>query len=131
MWEADSVRLDRWLWAARFFKTRRLAIDAIRGGHVQVEGVRAKPARAVKPGQQVVVRKAAQTFEVEVLQVSDQRGPAREAEQLYRETEDSQQRRAGQREAARLAAAAQPRPEHRPERRDRRQLAAFKRGSRD
>ena len=131
MWEADSVRLDRWLWAARFFKTRRLAIDAIRGGHVQVEGVRAKPARAVKPGQQVIVRKAAQTFEVEVLQVSDQRGPAREAEQLYRETEDSQQRRASQREAARLAAAAQPRPEHRPERRDRRQLAAFKRGSRD
>ena len=128
---AESVRLDRWLWAARFFKPRRLAMEAIRSGHVDVDGVRAKPARAVRPGQRIRVRKGPQQFEVVVDGLAEQRGPASVAETLYTETDDSRQRRTEQREAMRLAAAAQPRPAHRPERRDRRQLAALKRSERD
>ncbi len=131
MSSAEAVRLDRWLWAARFFKTRRLASDAIRSGHVEVDGVRAKPARAVRQGQMITVRKGPQVFEVVVAGLAEQRGPASVAQGLYAETEASQVRRAEQREAMRLAAAAQPRPAHRPERRDRRELAALKRRTRD
>ncbi len=131
MSETDSVRLDRWLWAARFFKTRRLAVEAIKTGKVSVDGVRAKPARAVKLGQRLSVRKGLQTFEVDVEGLSEQRGPAAVAQTLYRETEDSLAARERQRSELKMAAAAQPRPEHRPERRDRRALAAFKRKERD
>jgi ribosome-associated heat shock protein Hsp15 len=70
---ADSIRLDRWLWAARFFKTRRLAVDAIKAGKVSVDGVRAKPARAVKTGQRLDIRKGVVTFSVDVEALSDQR----------------------------------------------------------
>jgi len=128
---ADSVRLDRWLWAARFFKTRRLAVDAIKGGKVDVDGVRAKPSRAVRIGQRLLVRKGPQTFEVDVVALAEQRGPAAVAETLYAETAASASARARQREEQRAAAAAQPRPDHRPDRRDRQRLAAFKRGGRD
>lgn len=126
--EADGVRLDRWLWAARFFKTRRQAVDAIKGGKVSVDGARAKPARTVRLGQRVAVTKGPVTFEVDVLGLSEQRGPAMEAEQLYAETEASRAGRERQRAQRRAVAAAIPQPDHRPERRDRRQLAAFKRG---
>lgn len=125
---AESVRLDRWLWAARFFKTRRLAVDAIKAGKVSVDGVRAKPARAVKTGQRLDIRKGVVTFSVDVDALSDQRGPASVAETLYTETPQSRERRAQQRAELRAASAAQPRPIHRPERRSRRELAAFKRG---
>ena len=128
---ADAVRLDRWLWAARFFKTRRLAVDAIKGGKVSVDGARAKPARAVKVGQRLIIRKGPQTFEVDVEGLSEQRGPAPEAQKLYTETAASQTAREQQRAEWRAAAAAQPRPDHRPERRDRRRLASFKRGNDD
>lgn len=128
MSSAESVRLDRWLWAARFFKTRRLAIEAVRSGRVSVDGVRAKPARALRPGQRLSIRKGAQDFEVDVLDVSEQRGPAAVAETLYQETPVSAEAREARRAEWRLAAAAQPRPHHRPERRSRRELAAFKRG---
>lgn len=124
-----SVRLDRWLWAARFFKTRRLAADAIRAGKVSVDGVRAKPARAIRIGQRVVVGKGPVVFEVDVLGLSEQRGPASVAQQLYAETAESTAKREEQRLTQRASMAAQPRPEHRPERRDRRELAAFKRQS--
>lgn len=124
-----SVRLDRWLWAARFFKTRRLAADAIRAGKVSVDGVRAKPARAIRIGQRVVVGKGPVVFEVDVLGLSEQRGPASVAQQLYAETAESTAKREEQWLTQRASMAAQPRPEHRPERRDRRELAAFKRQS--
>jgi len=127
--EADGVRLDRWLWAARFFKTRRLAVDAIKGGKVSVDGARAKPARTVRTGQRVAVSKGPVTFEVDVLGLSEQRGPAAEAEKLYAETEASLAERERQRAQRRAVAAAIPQPDHRPDRRDRRRLAAFKRGS--
>ncbi|AUB78692.1 RNA-binding protein [Spiribacter roseus] len=128
---AESVRLDRWLWAARFFKTRRLAVDAIKGGKVEVDGVRAKPARAVRAGNRLLIRKGPQTFEVDVEGLAEQRGPAPQAQALYTETEASVRARERQRDELRAAAAAQPRPDHRPDRRDRQRLAAFKRGGRD
>ncbi len=128
---AESVRLDRWLWAARFFKTRRLAVDAIKGGKVDVDGVRAKPARAVRAGQRLVIRKGPQTFEVDVEGLAEQRGPAPQAQALYTETDASVRDRERQRDELRAAAAAQPRPDHRPDRRDRQRLAAFKRSGRD
>ncbi len=127
----NSVRLDRWLWAARFFKTRRLATDAIKGGKVSVDGVRAKPARAVKGGERVVIAKGLQTFSVDVVDLAEQRGPASVAQNLYAETPESQQARAQKRTELAVAKAAQPRPAHRPERRNRRELAAFKRGGGD
>ncbi len=127
----DSVRLDRWLWAARFFKTRRLAVEAIKTGKVSVDGIRAKPARAVKLGQRLNIRKGPMTFEIDIEGLSEQRGPAAVAQTLYRETPESLAAREQQRLEMRTAAAALPRPEHRPERRDRRALAAFKRGRDD
>ena len=125
---ADSVRLDRWLWAARFFKTRRLAVEAVKTGKVSVDGIRAKPARAVKIGQRLVIRKGPISFEIDIEGLSEQRGPASVAQTLYQETEQSIKAREQQRLEMRSAAAALPRLEHRPERRNRRALAAFKRG---
>jgi len=123
-----KVRLDRWLWAARFFKTRRLSVEAIKGGKVEVDGVPAKPARDVSPGQRVKVRKGAFTFEVVVRDVANQRGPAKVAEQLYEETPESVAAREKVREQQRMNAAFVPRPDHRPDKRSRRELARVKRG---
>lgn len=82
----ESQRLDKWLWVARFFKTRSLAADAISGGKVHVDGQRVKPARNIKPGTLVRVRKAGFEISVEVLELAPQRGPAVVAQTLYRET---------------------------------------------
>ncbi|MCS4503158.1 Heat shock protein 15 [wastewater metagenome] len=125
---ADGVRLDKWLWAARFFKTRRLAAEAVKGGKVEVDGVRAKPARDVRVGQRLAITKGPVTFEVTVDDLSDKRGPATEAQTLYTETGESIERREAVRVERRAVAAATPRPDHRPDRRNRRELAAFKRG---
>ena len=128
---SESVRLDRWLWAARFFKTRRLATEAIQAGKISVDGVKGKPARAVKPGQRLQIRKGPLRFEVDVEALAEQRGPAALAETLYRETAESIAERERQRTEWQVAKAAQPRPTQRPDRRDRRRLSAFKRGAED
>ncbi len=86
---ADRVRLDKWLWAARFFKTRSLASDAIQGGKVELNGERAKRARGVQPGDRVRVRLGQFQHEVIVRALSERRGPASEAALLYEETEES------------------------------------------
>ncbi len=125
---ADSVRLDRWLWAARFFKTRRLALEAVQGGKVEVHGGRAKPSRAVRVGDRLTITKGEQRFEVVVQGLAEQRGPARVAETLYEETEESRERRQREAEQRRLSAAAAPRPDHRPDRRERRRLSQLKKG---
>src|SRR5918912_37935 len=85
----NNVRLDKWLWAARFFKTRSLAAEAIAGGKVQVNGERAKPARELKPGDTVRVRQGELEKEVLVRELSARRGPAAAAAALYDETEES------------------------------------------
>lgn len=123
----QAVRLDIWLWAARFFKTRRLAADAIKGGKVTVNGGKGKPAKEVRPGQRIAVTKGPYEFVVDVEALAERRGPATEAEALYTETPESVERRQQVKAQARSPAAVVPRTDHRPERRDRRRLARFKR----
>ncbi len=117
---SEKLRIDKWLWAARFFKTRRLAVDALESGKVMVNGTRAKPAKAVGIGDILEIRTGKFRFEVEVLGLSGRRGGAPEAQKLYRETEDSRT----QREAliARLRAQPQPAFKGRPTKRDRRAI---------
>lgn len=124
----DRVRLDRWLWAARFFRTRGKAKEAIVGGKVQADGQRAKPAREVAVGNMLRIRRGDEELTVEVLALSEVRGGAPQARQLYRETEDSI---AAREEAAALRRArrdAMQLPAARPDRRDRRTLERIKRG---
>ena len=111
-----EVRLDKWLWAARFFKTRQLAVEAINGGKVQVNGQRAKPGRGIRPGTRLAIHKGSLAWELEVLAVNTQRRPASEAALLFHEDEASRLRR----EAGPLE-----RPGERPTKRDRRQLERF------
>src|ERR1035441_307355 len=85
----DGTRIDKWLWAARFFKTRELASKACEMGRITSNGVRAKPAREVRAGDRLQIKNEAAEFEIEVLALSQQRGPAPVAQTLYRETEAS------------------------------------------
>ncbi len=119
---ADSQRLDKWLWAARFFKTRNLAIEAINGGKVQVDGQRVKPARALHRGSEVRIRKGPQEFTVIVQGLAAHRRPASEAVLLYQETEESRARRETLAEQRRLATVRHERGMGRPTKKDRRQL---------
>ena len=120
---AGRVRLDRWLWAARWYKTRSQATSAINGGHVQVAGERAKAARPVRLGDEVRLRKGPYEFRIVVRGLSEQRGPASVAQTLFEETEESKAARAVV--AAELKAMPAPLPglHGRPTKRDRRQLA--------
>lgn len=122
---ADAVRIDKWLWAARFFKTRSLAQQAVAGGKVHLDGQRVKPARDVRPGDRLTITKGEIHFEVVVDAVSARRGPAREAETLYTETESSREARERARAARREKP---PAPDRRPDKRERRRLQKFKEG---
>ena len=90
---ADRLRLDRWLWAARFFKTRGLAVQAIEGGRVRLNGERVKPAKEVRAGDEVVVHIGELEWVVRVRTLSARRGPAEEARRLYEEREESRAKR--------------------------------------
>lgn len=127
--QQPPVRIDKWLWAARFFKTRSLATDAIDAGHVRraasgssVAGERVKPALAVRVGDGYVIQRGDMIQEVLVLAVSERRGSATDAALLYRETDDSIKRRLD-RQAMREAAGAQTLLRGRPTKQDRRRLA--------
>jgi ribosome-associated heat shock protein Hsp15 len=89
----DKLRIDKWLWAARFFKTRSLAADAVEGGKALVNGQRVKPAKALKPGDELFVRTQGADYTVLVRALSDRRGPASEAARLYEETAESMRKR--------------------------------------
>lgn len=122
----DSVRIDKWLWAARFFKTRALASKACDIGRIEINGVRAKPAREVRAGSMVQVENEGGIFHIEVLQLSEMRGPAAVAQTLYKETDASREARdklADERKAMQVFA---PLPEHRPSKRDRRHIIQFR-----
>ena len=121
-----SVRIDKWLWAARFFKTRALAAKACDLGRIQSNGQPAKPAREVRIGNMLRITNDGGDFEVEVLQLSDTRGPAAVAQTLYRETEASRelrQKAAAERKAAREFEVL---PMGRPSKRDRRHIIQFR-----
>ncbi len=124
---AVKVRVDKWLWAARFFKTRGLATEAINGGHVHLNGVRAKPSRPLNVGDELKISKAGQVFIITVLALSDRRGPASVAQTLYEESEASRVAREQLNEQRRLErlAAGGGRPEKRPDKRNRRHIIRF------
>jgi ribosome-associated heat shock protein Hsp15 len=122
MMEKDNVRIDKWLWAARFFKTRSLACEAVERGRVRIGGEPVKPARAVKPNDKLSIDNGSDRWEVVVLAVSDVRGPAPVARTLYQETEESLVRRAHDQEARRLYPEPGSSIKGRPTKRDRRAL---------
>src|SRR6201985_930065 len=124
----NNVRIDKWLWAARFFKTRALASKACDIGRIRSNEIEAKPARDVHIGDMLRIRNEGGEFHIEVLQLSEIRGPAAVAQALYRETEASKEQR--QREAAERKAMQQypPLPERRPSKRDRRRIIQFRTG---
>jgi ribosome-associated heat shock protein Hsp15 len=128
---ASGMRLDKWLWAARFYKTRGLAVEAIEHGRVTVNGQGAKPAREVRPGDKVASRQGPIVREVQVLAIAAMRGPAPVAQTLYVETPESVAERERQATARRLGAAdpAETLAHGRPTKRDRRQLADWTRWS--
>ena len=121
----ERVRLDKWLWAARFFKTRALATEAINGGHVHLNGVRVKPSRTVQRGDRLEIRRAREEFEVTVVSLSERRGPAAEAAKLYEESEVSRQKREALADQQRLFASIESAPQRRPDKKARRQIIRF------
>ncbi len=120
----EKYRIDKWLFAARFFKTRSLAAEAIDRGRVTVNGQRVKPAKVLAIGDRLTIRINNYQYEIEVLDLSNKRGSATIAQQLYRETEESRQ----QREVLAARLKAQPQPFYtkgRPTKRDRREIEHF------
>jgi ribosome-associated heat shock protein Hsp15 len=125
----EEIRLDKWLWAARFFKTRSLAAEAVSGGKVEIHGDRPKPSRLVRAGDKLTIRRGPYEWTMIVTDVSRLRGPAAQAQQLYVETEESLR----QREATIVQLKLERPPEFdspgRPSKKDRRAIARFtKRG---
>lgn len=124
---SEKIRIDRWLWAARFFKTRSLATQAVTGGKVQVNGIRVKPARAVQIGEELRIRRGTLECTVIILGLSEKRGPAVMAQALYEETPESMAMREESRERNRLqrAAATIYGSVKRPDKRERRRIITF------
>lgn len=126
---ATKIRVDKWLWAARFFKTRSLATHAVTGGRVHVNDERVKPARLVGVGDALTVSKGEIVFEITIVAVSSQRRPAVEAQLLYEESEQSVKNRAEQRELKKIMKLSMMAPQSKPNKRDRRKIRAFTRGN--
>ncbi len=121
-----QVRIDKWLWAARFYKHRKLAQEAISGGHIHLNGQRIKPAHHVKVGDEIVITKENLIYTVTVTAVAEKRGPASVAAKLYKESEASVHKRQEQIEMLRLLASSSPRPAKRPDKKQRRKIIQFK-----
>ena len=126
----DGVRVDKWLWAARFFKTRGAATEAVLGGHVQVNGARVKPSRDVVVGDRLEITRANERWTVVVTGLAERRGPASVAAMLYDETPESAEERQRRRDERRLARPVGADLSARPTKRDRRRLDALRRGQR-
>ena len=127
--ESARIRLDKWLCAARFFKTRQLAIDAINGGKVHLNGQRAKPGKEISVGARIEISKDQYTWDVTVRSLSNQRRPAPEAALLYEETPKSLAKRQEEVARRREEKGLGLQPDHRPNKRERRLIHRFKRGS--
>lgn len=124
--EDPKVRLDKWLWAARFYKTRSLAKQAVEGGKVEYNGHRSKPGKVVEVGAEIHLRVGSVEKDVVVEAISDQRRGAPEAQQLYRETDDSVVRREEQSWQRRMIMASQLPPARRPNKKQRRDIQRLK-----
>jgi len=120
-----TVRLDLWLWAARFYRTRALAKQAVETGKVEIGGQRAKPARGVRVGDALRIERNTEIFEVEVRGLSDTRGPAPVAQAMYAESEYSRLRREAARDLARAGRTGYRAPESKPDKRARRLIRAL------
>lgn len=123
-----GVRLDAWLWAARFFRSRTLAKEAVSGGKIEVNGAAGKPARALKVGDKLRITRGEDRYEIEVLTLSARRGSAVEAQALYRETDASAAAREEVREQRRLSGSDLAKPPGRPDKRARRLIHRFTSG---
>ena len=122
----EKIRLDKWLWAARFFKTRSLAIEAVSGGKVHLSGARTKPAREINIGDKLTVRRGPYEWTVVVQALSDKRGPASVATLLYEETEESKLHRGEAASEIRAQEWRSPHIKGRPSKKDRRDLSRFR-----
>jgi len=123
---SEEVRLDKWLWAARFYKTRAIAREMIEGGKVHYNGQRSKPGKVVELNAELTLRQGNDERTVIVADISAQRRPASEAQQLYRETDASIEKREKMAQARKLNALTMPHPDRRPEKKERRDLMKFK-----
>lgn len=124
--ELEQQRLDTWLWASRFFKNRKIAHDAATSGHVWINGNKSKPAKTIKIGDRLKIRRHYEQFEIEVLGLSSTRLSAPAAQKLYHETEQSRKLREQKRELNKLNALSAPYSQTRPNKRERRQLMKLK-----
>ncbi|WP_456444352.1 RNA-binding S4 domain-containing protein [Thiolapillus sp.] len=125
--DTDRMRLDKWLWAARFYKTRKLAAEAVAGGKVHLNGQRTKPGKEVRCGSRLNISKGGLEWDIEVLVLPRQRRPASEAKDFWRESEQSRESREKQLALLRAARASAPiRTEGRPSKKDRRLIHRFK-----
>jgi ribosome-associated heat shock protein Hsp15 len=122
---AEKVRLDKWLWATRFFKTRALATQAVDGGHVHVNGARVKGSRPLHIGDEIALRRGHESFHIIVRGLSKKRGPAALVQQLFEETEQSRRDRAAFAEQRRRERDSGAIPSQRPDKKQRRQIARF------
>ncbi|WP_426766663.1 ribosome-associated heat shock protein Hsp15 [Erwinia aphidicola] len=122
----EGVRLDKWLWAARFYKTRAAAREMIEGGKVHYNGQRSKPSKLVEVDAELVLRQGNDERTVVIEGVSDKRGPAAIAQQLYRETAESIEKREKVAQARKMNALSMPHPDRRPDKKERRDLMKFK-----
>jgi ribosome-associated heat shock protein Hsp15 len=123
--DKDGVRIDVWLWAARFYKTRSIAKQAVTGGKVDIGGQAVKPSRVVRVGDALAIRRGEELFEIEVLALSDKRGSAPVAQTLYAESTESVARRAAEREKKRMEATGYRAPLGKPDKRARRLIQAL------
>jgi len=122
----DEIRIDKWLWTSRFFKTRPLASDAVNGGKVHLNGHRVKAGRLVKEGDVLSIQKNSVLYEVTIAAINKTRRPAKEACLSYEETEQSRIKREQEQEMKKLASATRPVPQRKPGKREREQLRQFK-----
>lgn len=126
-----QMRLDKWLWAARFFKTRAMAKKAVEGGKVHCDGERVKVSKQIRVGMRLTLPQGWDSIEVEVMALSEQRRGAPEAQLLYQETTESREQREKGAEQRSLARQALQPPKHRPDKKDRRAIHRFQRQSTD
>ena len=122
----SQVRLDKWLWAARFFKTRSIAREAVSGGKVHLNGHRAKPGRSLNIGDELRIQRGEEEYVITIVELSPRRGPATVARGLYEESEENRSRREQLAEARKLEHQHHASRERRPDKRQRRNIVSFK-----